>query len=125
MVCGTAITTRGSQSVHLPPEIAHPVLEMETVGIARVAAEQGIPLLALRAVSDGPLAPLPFNLEEILDEEDNLRPGKLLKIVLRHPAGILNSIRMQRNMKLAARNAALALAAVLRQPEPFFGLLLP
>lgn len=117
MVCGTAVTTRGSQMAHLLPEIAHPVLEMETIGIARVAEEQGIPLLALRAVSDGPQAPLPFNLEELMDEKDNLRIGMLLKTALRHPGLIFQSIRMGRNMERAAQNAAAALAAAVSQPS--------
>jgi adenosylhomocysteine nucleosidase len=116
---GTAITTRGSQAVPLQLEtMANPVLEMETAGIARVAAEQGITLLALRAVSDGPQAPIPFDLEAVTDEDSNLQIGKLIKMALRHPRIILQSIRLSQNVERAAKNAAIALVAALSVPSP-------
>jgi adenosylhomocysteine nucleosidase len=119
LVSGTALTTRGSQTVQPgPKEIAHPVLEMETAGIAQVAAEQGISLIALRAVSDGPQAPIPFDLEGVYDEQYNLRMSKIIKTVFRHPKIILQSSRVSRNVKKAADNAAIALVAALSQPLP-------
>jgi len=119
LVAGTALTTRGSQTVQPgPKEIAHPVLEMETAGIAQVAAEQGISLIALRAVSDGPQAPIPFDLEGVYDEQYNLRMSKIIKTVFRHPKIILQSSRVSRNVKKAADNAAIALVAALSQPLP-------
>jgi len=119
LVSGTAITTRGSQAVQLQPEtMANPVLEMETAGIARVAAEQGIPLLALCAVSDGPQTPIPFDLEAVTDEDSNLQIGKLIKTVLRYPRIILQSIRLSQNVERAAKNAAVVLVAALSLPSP-------
>jgi nucleoside phosphorylase len=64
---GTAITTRGAQVD--PQRLAgmiNPVLEMETVGIAQTAAGAGVPLLSMRAISDGPRAPIPFDLEAMM-----------------------------------------------------------
>ena len=116
LVPGTAITTRGSQIVpQRLNKMAHPVLEMETFGIAQVAAEMGIPLVSIRSVSDGPLAPIPFDLQAILDEEYDLRVGKLLRMVLRHPQIIFQSLKMIRNSRKAADNAARALVAALSQ----------
>ncbi len=115
---GTAITTRGSQVVQIQPgEMSNPVLEMETAGIARVAAEAGIPLLSLRAVSDGPRAPIPVDLEALMDEQDNLRIGKIIKTVIGHPQMILQLLQMGWNTRRAAENAAIALIAALRQPD--------
>jgi adenosylhomocysteine nucleosidase len=116
---GTAVTTRGSQFVqHQPEEMENPVLEMETAGIAQVAAEKGIPLLSLRAISDGPQAPIPFCLEAVTDEEYNLRIGKIVKTVLGHPQMVLQFLRLGWNTKKAAENAAIALVAALSQPDP-------
>jgi nucleoside phosphorylase len=113
-VIGTAITTPGSQSVHLPPkELAHPVLEMETMGIAQVAAEQAIPLLALRAISDTLEKPIPFGIEEFFDADFNLRVGKIVKIIVRHPYILLHLLRLRRNIDRAAENAAIALVPAL------------
>ncbi len=111
---GTAITTSGSQLI--PGQIgnlAHPVLEMETAGIAQAAAESGIPLLAVRAISDGPRAPIPFNLGEMMDEDANLKTGRLLRAILRRPGILFQSGRMMKNSRLAADNAAIAVAAAL------------
>jgi adenosylhomocysteine nucleosidase len=119
LVYGTAITTRGSQVIlQQPEEMAHPVLEMETTGIAQVAAEMGIPLVSIRSVSDGPRAPIPFDLEAMMDEEDNLRIGKMIKMVLRQPRILLQSRQLVQNTRKAAQNAAIALVAALSQPSP-------
>ena len=119
LVHGTAITTRGSQVIlQQTQELPNPVLEMETAGIAQVAAEKGIPLLSLRAVSDGPQAPIPLDLEALMDEDANLRIGKLIGMVLRQPRILLQSRQMMQNSRKAADHAAMALVAALSQPSP-------
>jgi len=116
---GTAVTTGGSQVMEdqlggiMHP--MHPILEMETAGIAQVAREKEVPLLSLRAISDGPRAPIPFNLDEIMDEDANLREGRLLKELVRHPKIVFQFKRMMQNTRIAADNAAVALVAVLSQ----------
>jgi adenosylhomocysteine nucleosidase len=115
---GTAVTTGGSQVMKSQlGEMRHPILEMETAGIAQVAAEKGIPLLSLRAISDGPRAPIPFDLGEIMDEDANLQAGRLLKTIVRNPRIILQSMRMTQNIRIATNNAAAALVAALRQAD--------
>ena len=114
---GTAITTRGSQIVSRQVQtIEHPILEMETVGIARIAEEEGRPLLSLRAISDCPREPIPFNPDTSTDEEGNLRLGSMILTVIGQPKIIFHSIRLLRNVRRAADNAATALIAALRQP---------
>jgi nucleoside phosphorylase len=120
LLSGTSITTRGSQTVQLQgKDMANPVLEMETFGIAQVAAENGIPLLSIRSISDGPLAPIPFNLDAIMDDQYNLRMGKILKTILRQPKILLQSRRLITNSSKAADHAAIALLAALNQPSAF------
>jgi nucleoside phosphorylase len=117
LFAGTAVTTRGSQfEGYQPGEISHPILEMETTGIVQVAVEKGIPLFSLRAISDGPRAPLPFDLGEMMDDDANLRVGKMLKFLLRHPGLVLQTPQLIRNTRIAADNAAIALVAALGQP---------
>lgn len=98
--------------------MAHPILEMETAGIARVAAEMGLPLVSVRSISDGPQAPIPFNLEAVLDEEANFRVGAMLRIVLRNPRIIFQSQKLMQNSEKAADHAARAVIAMLSQPSP-------
>jgi nucleoside phosphorylase len=119
LFAGTAITTRGSQVIMDAIEtMPHPILEMETAGIAQVAAEKGIALISIRAISDGPQSPIPFDLESMLDEKYNFRVTKMLWVALRHPRIILQSRRMMKNSRIAADQAAKALVAVLNQPLP-------
>jgi len=119
LVVGTAITTRGNQVVPDPlGEMEHPVLEMETAGIAQVAAEMGVPLISIRSISDGPQSPIPFDLEAVLDEKYNLRVGKMLKMVLQNPQIIFHTRQMMHNSRIAADHAARALVAALSQPSP-------
>jgi len=119
LVSGTALTTRGSQV--FPEEcreIANPILEMETAGIAQVAAELKIPLLSIRSISDGPRFPIPFDLEAILDDKDDIHIGRLLMLVLHNPVIILQSRFIILNSKIAADHAAKVLLAALNQPSP-------
>jgi adenosylhomocysteine nucleosidase len=114
---GSAITTQGSQFTEKKYQnVKRPILEMETIGIVQVAEAHGIPLLSLRSISDGPRTPVPFDLEAMMDENDNLRLGKILKTILRHPRMLQKLLRMGRNTKIAAQNAAIALVAALGQP---------
>jgi len=116
---GTVVTTHGAQLTEQQlAKLANPVLEMETMGIVGVAAEKGIPLLSLRSISDGPRAPIPFDLEAMMDEQDNLRKGEIIKTILGHPGILPQLVRMGRNSRQAADNAAIALIAALSQPGP-------
>jgi adenosylhomocysteine nucleosidase len=110
LVTGTAVTTGGSQVLEDQlRDLKHPILEMETAGIAQVAAEKGVPLMSIRAISDGPKAPIPFNLDEIMDEDANLRLDKALLAIVRHPKMILQLRVMMQHTRIAAENAAKAL----------------
>ena len=117
LVTGIAITTRGAQ---VAPEAAagltNPILEMETAGIARTAAEAGIPLLSIRSISDSPRAPIPIDLEAVMDEHYNLRIGKLLGMIIRNPRLIGRSRPVMRNSARAAHCCAVAVFSILNQP---------
>ena len=110
---GVAVTTRGEQAIlKQPGEMENPVLEMETAAIAAEAAQAGVPLLALRGISDNPQQPIPLDLGAVLDAEYHPRIGKLLEILLRRPQILLQLRRMRHNTSLAADHAALAVLAV-------------
>jgi adenosylhomocysteine nucleosidase len=113
---GTAVTTGGAPiKENQLGTLEHPILEMETYAIAQVAAEKGIPLFSLRAISDGPRAPIPVDLGEVMDDEANLKARKLIMAVIRNPRIVLQSRRMMRNSTIAADSAAIALVASLHQ----------
>ena len=116
---GTTITTHGSQvDLNQEVEFPHPVLEMETAGIAQVAADKKVPLVSIRSISDNPQAPIPIELQVAVDEDDNLLTGKLFMMVMRDPKIIFQSGRMINNSRIAADNAALAVITVLKENSP-------
>jgi adenosylhomocysteine nucleosidase len=117
LVSGTIVTTPGSQTIsRRPPEFTHPVLEMETGAVARVASARHIPLLALRAISDTPAEPIPFPIEEIYDEEYRLRTGRMIGDILRRPGLLPRLLRVERNARRAEENAAVAVSTILAEP---------
>jgi nucleoside phosphorylase len=120
LIPGLAITTRGTQlNAQQFPELSNPILEMETSGILEAAKESGVPLIVLRSVSDGPKARVPFDLEKVMDDNYIFRPSKLLLDVLLHPRILFLSVRMIRNSRIAADQAAIAVMTVLDQPGSF------
>jgi adenosylhomocysteine nucleosidase len=116
---GTTLTTHGSQVVmKQEDEFPHAVLDMETAGIAKVAAEKEVPLVSIRSISDNPQAPIPIDLQAAVDEEDNLLTGKLFMMIMRDPKIIFQSGRMLNNSRIAADNAALAVITMLNENSP-------
>ena len=104
---GTIITTPGTQAVTLGDEKpVHPVLDMETAAVAEVAARAGIPLIALRSISDTPSEPLPFDLEALTGEDYRPRLGRIAAMILRDPGILARSFRLKANAERASANMA-------------------
>jgi adenosylhomocysteine nucleosidase len=116
---GIALTTSGAQAVNLTGfALDHPVLEMETAGIAQACFSQGVPVLAFRAVSDSVDQPLPFDLGACLDTDQNLKIGRILSRLVRDPSLFTRLNRFRRNAGRAAENCAAAMYAALETHLP-------
>jgi nucleoside phosphorylase len=123
LVPGTAITTRGSQLTQGDwPERGNPILEMETAGVLLAVNEMKIPLISIRSISDGPRSPIPFDLEAIMDKNDNIHIGKLIVQVLRRPQILFRSRQLMQNSRKAADLAGRAVFSILQQPAPLISL---
>lgn len=119
MVGGTSVTTSGivnkrQADQQLARDIANPVLDMETSAVAEIAGRSGIPLVALRAVSDAADEELLFSLDELTDRDLNIRIGKVVMTVAKKPRILPQLIRLAKNSKLAANNLAIVLAQLTR-----------
>jgi adenosylhomocysteine nucleosidase len=116
LYAGTTVTTRGSQAVRMDGvPLEHPVLEMETHGVAQAAAAAALPLLAVRALSDSVREPLPFDLAAFTDSDYNLHTSRFLGHILRHPRTFPRLLKLQANTRKAAKNAAAAVLAILTE----------
>jgi adenosylhomocysteine nucleosidase len=107
------IVEKRSLPALLPAGSANPVLEMETAAVARVAADRGIPLVALRAVSDGADEELGFTIDEFTDNDMNISAWKVLKTIVTRPRIIPQLIRLARNSDRAGKNLAVVVRTAL------------
>ncbi len=93
-------------------------VDMETIGVVRVAQEHGIPWLAIRAITDAADTGLPLDFNAHMDSKGNISYGKVIKSVLRRPAKIPALIQLGKRSSLAAKNLSYFLTALLRRmPE--------
>lgn len=97
----------------LPSDVERPVVEMESAAVARVATEQGLPFLGIRAVSDPWDEELGFSINDFCDQQMRIRPLKVLATTLRHPAIIPQLIRLARNSRKAASSLGIAMEQLL------------
>jgi adenosylhomocysteine nucleosidase len=79
-------------------------VDMETAGVARAAAEHGLPWLAIRAIVDAQGVSIPPLALDALSASGRPRFGKLLAGIARAPAVIPRLLRLGRDFR-AARSA--------------------
>lgn len=110
----STVTSKSRLAGMLPDSCHGPVVEMESGAVAIAAAKNGIPLLAIRAVSDSAAEELQFSLDEFCDPDlRRIRVGKVLLTVLRRPRIILQLIRLSRSSRRAAEGLTAALSRLL------------
>lgn len=86
----------------------HLLVEMETSGVARGMAGMGVPLIAVRSVTDDAREELLFSIADFTDSEMKVQPLKVLLALLKRPRIIPQLMRLERNSRLAAKNLAMA-----------------
>jgi adenosylhomocysteine nucleosidase len=107
----SVITSKRRLAVMLPGSCPNPVVEMESGAVAIVAVKNGIPLLAIRAVSDSAAEELGFSLDEFCDPDlRRIRIHKVLLTVLRKPRIIPQLVRLSRSSCRAAESLTAALS---------------
>lgn len=97
----------------LPTGAAHPVLEMESAAVARVAHGMNVPFAAIRAISDGADEELGFSIADFTDREMRIRTWKVLWTLARKPGILPQLLRLGKNSRRAGENLATAVMAVL------------
>ena len=81
-------------------------VEMESFHVLSRAAENRIPSVAVRAISDGAETNLPFNLNRIIDDRGQIRWSAALKEVIKSPLRVPQLIRFGVESARAVRNLA-------------------
>jgi adenosylhomocysteine nucleosidase len=110
-VSTTVLTSKSRLAAMLAGFCHNPVVEMESGAIAIIAAENHIPLLAIRAVSDSAAEELGFSLDEFCDQDmRRIRPHKVLLTILKRPRIIPQLVRLSGGSRKAAECLTLALS---------------
>jgi adenosylhomocysteine nucleosidase len=109
-VSASAIISKKSLAAMLSGLYTNPVVEMESGAIAIIAAENNIPLLAIRAVCDSAAEELRFSLDEFCSADlRRISLYKVMKTVLQTPRIIPQLVRLSRSRKKAAGSLTAAL----------------
>jgi nucleoside phosphorylase len=111
------IILRGQRKQHLGRATGACVGEMETSAVARVCAEHGTPLLAVRGVTDHAREDLPAQMNEFF-VLGQLQLWRILSICNRHPRVVLDLLRLSGRARRAGANLARYLEAVLPRLTP-------
>lgn len=109
-----AIMNKKDVAGSLAAGIRHPVLEMETAAIVATAERAGIPVVAIRAISDAADEELGFSLEEFCDADLNISIPRVLGCVARKPWIIPQLMRLSRNSRTAGSNLAACVEVALK-----------
>ncbi len=88
-------------------------VDMESAAVGEVAAQRGVPWLALRAISDGVGQRVPPCLERLVDAYGTPTPRGLLRAVLHDPMGLRHLPALARGVRHADRSLQTALVRLL------------
>ncbi len=116
-VTAAEIRSKAEMATMVPSWAPNPVLEMETAAVAKAAAKEGVPFLAVRGVSDDAGEELGFSISELSDGRMKIRLVKVLLTVARKPWIVPQMLRLARNSKKAGENLALAVVAMLEDTD--------
>lgn len=81
-------------------------VDMESAAVAQVALLEGVPFMAIRAVSDPAYDSIPPSAMITIDERGIFRPVRLSRSILRHPRELLPLVRLARNFRAAQTTLA-------------------
>lgn len=119
----TFITTTGVKSkkelaVYLPEGTTSPVIEMETAAVLKVALREGVPLLALRGISDDAAEELGFTVEEFTGPGMlDIRLYKVIWTICRKPWLIPQLMRLAGNSGKASQAMAAAICTIIDKAD--------
>ena len=93
-------------------------VDMETEFIARACADRGIPLLALRVITDTPSQPFPAPPSVLFDvQQQRTHLGAFAKFFITHPGRIPGLVQFARRIARARKTLASALNTVVQGME--------
>jgi adenosylhomocysteine nucleosidase len=116
MLTAPALIDSGEERERIAAESGASAVDMETEFIARACAAHGIPLLALRVITDTPTQPFPAPPSVLFDiQRQRTHIGVLAKFFLAHPRRMPGLIRFARRISRARKTLSDALVQIMRE----------
>jgi nucleoside phosphorylase len=116
MLTMPAMIDSGEERERIARESGASAVEMETEFIARACAAHGIPLLALRVITDTPTQPFPAPPSVLFDiKQQRTHIGALAKFFLAHPSRIPGLVQFAKRIARARTTLTNALLAVVNE----------
>ena len=117
LATATSITDSAAERAALATRSGAIAVDMETESIAAACDRAAVPLVALRAISDTPAAPLPAPPHVLFDVATQRTPFAALSLhVVRHPGALFRLLAFARQIAAAREQLTDALAALVRHP---------
>lgn len=101
------VDTAGKQRLQAASSAA--AADMESAAIAAVAAEFGLPFIAIRAIVDDATMSVPLAARAAVDGDGALRPQRMLRALLRRPSTLHAQLRSLKQLSVAFRAAQISL----------------
>jgi nucleoside phosphorylase len=113
MLTVPALIDSSEERERIARESGASAVDMETESIARACAVRGIPLLALRVITDTPTQPFPAPPSVLFDiQHQRTHIAALAKFFLAHPGRILGLVQFARGIARARTTLAKALVEI-------------
>ena len=93
------------------------VVEMESTSVAAAGHGGHVPFLGLRAITDESTQDIDWELDFVMDRAGRLSAPKVMRAVLRKPSLLRPMLRLRSSSRVAGRNLAAKLIALLQLPE--------
>src|SRR5882724_3252481 len=115
MLTVPALIDSGEERERVARESGASAIDMETEFIARACAVHGIPLLALRVITDTPTKPFPAPPSVLFDiQRQRTHIAALARFFLAHPRGMPGLIQFARRISRARKTLSNALVRIVR-----------
>ena len=88
-------------------------VDMETAQVAAWADKLGLPMLALRTISDTSIDRIPPEIGEVVDRKGKLRPARAISVLARKPGLALEAVRLKKNMDSSLKTLGKVVLALL------------
>jgi nucleoside phosphorylase len=115
MLTVPALIDSSEERERIARESGASAVDMETEFIARACAVHGIPLLALRVITDTPTQPFPAPPRVLFDiQQQRTHIGALAKFFLAHPGRMPDLVQFARRISQARNTLSKALVRIVR-----------